>query len=81
MRVPSDITGILTLYWAWRWETILGRDPNLPGGKDEWYTSCLDINVTADGAPVEQAGSPPLLMSRPLSLAMSGARKQSAIRR
>ncbi|KAL1596604.1 hypothetical protein SLS60_009252 [Paraconiothyrium brasiliense] len=34
-----------TLYWVWQWNTPPGLDPNRPLGKDEYYTSCMDVDV------------------------------------
>ena len=36
-----------TLYWVWQWPTYPGIDPGLPKGKDEYYTSCIDVDVTS----------------------------------
>ncbi|KAL1998978.1 hypothetical protein VTN02DRAFT_5259 [Thermoascus thermophilus] len=35
-----------TLYWVWDWPTAPGVDPNLPKGKNETYTTCMDIDIT-----------------------------------
>lgn len=34
-----------TLYWVWQWNTVAGVDPGLPTGKDEYYTTCIDVDV------------------------------------
>ncbi|KAL4787412.1 hypothetical protein BJX76DRAFT_21238 [Aspergillus varians] len=34
-----------TLYWVWDWPTAAGVDPALPNGKQEMYTSCMDVDV------------------------------------
>ncbi|KAL2823675.1 hypothetical protein BDW59DRAFT_148471 [Aspergillus cavernicola] len=34
-----------TLYWVWNWPTAAGADPNLPNGKEEMYTTCMDVDV------------------------------------
>ncbi|KAI9370453.1 hypothetical protein BJX61DRAFT_535645 [Aspergillus egyptiacus] len=34
-----------TLYWVWDWPTMPGIDPNLPNGKQEIYTTCMDVDV------------------------------------
>lgn len=34
-----------TLYWVWDWPTAPGGDPNLPDGKPEIYTTCMDIDI------------------------------------
>lgn len=37
---------MITLYWVWDWPTAAGTDPNLPDGKDESYTTCMDVMIT-----------------------------------
>ncbi|KAF2662039.1 hypothetical protein K491DRAFT_764656 [Lophiostoma macrostomum CBS 122681] len=34
-----------TLYWVWQWATEPKKDPGLPNGQDEYYTTCVDIDV------------------------------------
>ncbi|KAF7115331.1 hypothetical protein CNMCM5793_001967 [Aspergillus hiratsukae] len=34
-----------TLYWVWDWPTAPGVDPSLPSGKQEIYTTCIDVDV------------------------------------
>ncbi|KAF2186773.1 hypothetical protein K469DRAFT_479509, partial [Zopfia rhizophila CBS 207.26] len=34
-----------TIYWVWQWPTLPGIDPNIPKGKDEYYTTCIDVDV------------------------------------
>ena len=44
--VPTDmVSGTLTLYFVWDWPTRPGV-PGLPDGKDEYYTTCMDIKIT-----------------------------------
>ncbi|KAJ9210288.1 hypothetical protein DTO166G4_8139 [Paecilomyces variotii] len=47
IALPSDApTGKpYTLYWVWDWPTLPNIDPNLPKGKLEMYTTCMDIDV------------------------------------
>lgn len=35
-----------TLYWVWDWPTEPGKDHSLPDGKQELYTTCMDVDVT-----------------------------------
>ncbi|MCJ1250748.1 hypothetical protein MMC30_007976 [Trapelia coarctata] len=52
--LPSDVPAgkPYTLYWVWDWPTAPGVDPNIPNGKEELYTSCMDIDILAgDSAP------------------------------
>ncbi|RMZ68499.1 hypothetical protein GMOD_00008206 [Pyrenophora seminiperda CCB06] len=44
-----------TLYWVWQWNTKPGVDPGLPVGKDEWYTTCMDVDVIANGTVTKEA--------------------------
>ncbi|CEN61791.1 hypothetical protein ASPCAL08439 [Aspergillus calidoustus] len=39
-----------TIYWVWDWPTAAGVDPNLPNGKQEVYTTCMDVDVVAASA-------------------------------
>lgn len=59
VRIAEDAhDGVVSLYWVWQWNTLPGRDPELPLGKAEWYTSCVDVNVQReckDGAPLNFA--------------------------
>ncbi|KAL4811008.1 hypothetical protein BDV18DRAFT_4297 [Aspergillus unguis] len=34
-----------TLYWVWDWPTKAGVDPGLPDGKQEIYTTCMDVDL------------------------------------
>ncbi|KAF2852538.1 hypothetical protein T440DRAFT_466675 [Plenodomus tracheiphilus IPT5] len=36
-----------TFYWVWQWNTAPGVDPGLPKGKDEYYTTCIDVDVAS----------------------------------
>ena len=36
-----------TFYWVWQWNTAPGVDPSLPTGKDQYYTTCIDVDVTS----------------------------------
>ena len=39
-----------TLYWVWDWPTLPGKDPSTPDGKQELYTTCMDVDITgSDG--------------------------------
>ncbi|KAH0543541.1 hypothetical protein FGG08_002102 [Glutinoglossum americanum] len=56
IALPKDLaTGKpYTIYWVWDWPTASGVDPNLPNGKTEIYTTCMDIDIVA-GAPRDAA--------------------------
>ncbi|KAF2748533.1 hypothetical protein M011DRAFT_400531 [Sporormia fimetaria CBS 119925] len=55
--IPKDVaTGKpYTLYWVWQWNTVGGADPILPKGKDEYYTTCIDVDVVNTLAASETA--------------------------
>lgn len=45
-----------TFYWVWQWNTAPNVDPGLPDGKDQYYTTCMDVDVTsADTALTTEA--------------------------
>lgn len=43
------INSTITIYWVWDWRTAPGTK-DIACGKDEYYTSCLDFEVTADNS-------------------------------
>ncbi|KAL2013127.1 hypothetical protein VTN00DRAFT_652 [Thermoascus crustaceus] len=53
IALPSDVPPgkPYTLYWVWDWPTAPGVDPNLPKGKNEIYTTCMDVDIM-DGPKV-----------------------------
>lgn len=46
IMVPNEvaINSTYTVYWVWEWPTKAGA-PGLPGGKDEFYTTCADLGI------------------------------------
>ncbi|KAM0714523.1 hypothetical protein Q7P37_009819 [Cladosporium fusiforme] len=46
VKIPNDVKvhSPLTIYWVWGWETAPGSD-RANCGKDEYYVSCLDVEV------------------------------------
>jgi hypothetical protein len=75
IKIPSDLsTGKLyTLYWVWTWPTAPSVDPGLPAGKNETYTTCMDVSPDSaapnfsqkmadqgfvQGQPIENAAVP-----------------------
>jgi len=54
--IPADvpINSQYTIYWVWAWPTEPGT-PGLPDGKDEYYTTCSDLDIVA--GPIQ--GTPP----------------------
>jgi len=44
--LPKDISiGLYTLYWVWQWPTAPNKDQRIPNGEDEYYVSCIDIDI------------------------------------
>jgi len=52
IKIPTDAPSgkPYTLYWVWDWPTLPNVDPNLPKGKAEIYTTCMDVDITAKKA-------------------------------
>ena len=50
VRIPDDIAvgQPYTLYWVWQWPTAPWEAPGPLNGQDEYYTSCIDIDVVTD---------------------------------
>ena len=46
-----------TLYWVWDWPTAPGVDPGLPGGKQELYSTCMDVDIIASNGATNMASS------------------------
>jgi hypothetical protein len=46
--VPTEVSigSSYTLYWVWQWPTKAGT-PGVPDGKDEYYTTCSDLDIVA----------------------------------
>jgi hypothetical protein len=47
IAIPNDAPSgkPYTLYWVWDWPTAPGVDPNDKNGKQEVYTTCMDVDV------------------------------------
>lgn len=50
VQLPEDIEGndAYTLYWVWQWPTEAGVDSNVAEGKDEFYTTCSDVDISGN---------------------------------
>lgn len=57
IRLPSTAPSgkLYTLYWVWDWPTAPGVDPTYPQGKQEIYTTCMDVDVVGTNANLAQA--------------------------
>jgi hypothetical protein len=49
VQIPetAELGKSYTLYWVWQWNTIPDKDPSYPKGKDEYYTTCIDVDVAS----------------------------------
>jgi hypothetical protein len=55
-QVPTNVAaGSLAVYWVWQWPTLPNRDPGLPNGKDEIYSTCSDFQITTDSSVLKAA--------------------------
>ncbi|KAF2481328.1 hypothetical protein BDY17DRAFT_253754, partial [Neohortaea acidophila] len=46
LKIPDHQPyGDLTLYWIWQWPTAPDVACTYPTGKDEYYTSCIDVEI------------------------------------
>ncbi|OAL42813.1 hypothetical protein IQ07DRAFT_472452, partial [Pyrenochaeta sp. DS3sAY3a] len=47
VRIPDDVQvdKPYTVYWVWQWPNAPGKDPTYPNGRDEYYTSCVDVDL------------------------------------
>jgi len=47
VQVPKDAPSgkPYTMYWVWQWNQAANKDPSFPQGRDEYYTSCFDVDV------------------------------------
>ncbi|KAI9845558.1 MAG: hypothetical protein M1837_004655 [Sclerophora amabilis] len=45
-----------TLYWVWDWSTLPNVNPDLPKGKTEFYTQCMDIDITGGSSAKRDVG-------------------------
>ncbi|KAL5411905.1 hypothetical protein PMIN04_010061 [Paraphaeosphaeria minitans] len=45
--LPKNLTAgkPYTLYWVWQWNTPPGKDQNRWKGKDEYYSTCMDVDI------------------------------------
>jgi hypothetical protein len=76
--LPADISAgsVFTIYWIWQWPTAPGT-PGEPEGKDEYYTTCSDVDVNME--TIEEFPSNPLLQQDPQTAAVSGFEFRTSI--
>ncbi|EXJ56215.1 uncharacterized protein A1O5_12671 [Cladophialophora psammophila CBS 110553] len=75
--IPTDVPigPLYTLYWVWQWPTEPGT-PGLPDGKDEYYTSCSDLDIV--GGPFQGTDSNPLPQQDPQIAAVPNFESRTA---
>lgn len=77
IKLPSSLSepSAFTIYWVWQWPTLPGT-PGVESGKDEYYTTCSDINLVPD----ELRGAPqnPLTQQDPQTAAVSNYKSRTA---
>lgn len=75
--IPADIVvnSTYTLYWVWEWATEPGS-PGLPNGKDEYYTTCSDVEVIA--GPILGKPPNPLPQQNPQTAAVHNFQSRTA---
>jgi hypothetical protein len=51
VQIPKNVTQgkPYTFYWIWQWNTAPNVDPGLPDGKDQYYTTCIDVDIGSNG--------------------------------
>jgi hypothetical protein len=42
-----------TLYWVWQWTSLPGKTPGLKKGKDEYYSTCMDVDVASPNVAMQ----------------------------
>ena len=57
IALPASVTsGTYTLYWVWDWPTMPGT-AGFPDGKQEIYTTCMDVDITNSGSDAAESFS------------------------
>jgi hypothetical protein len=79
VRLPDDVTvgQPYTLYWVWQWPTAPQQEPGPVHGQDEYYTSCIDVDVVRD-LPLDQSGTV-LKDQDPMTRAVSNFESRTAL--
>lgn len=77
VAIPSNVAvgSTYTLYWVWQWPTAPGT-PGVLEGKDEYYTTCSDIDIVTK--PIQGGMSNPLPQQDPQAAAVSNYQTRAA---
>jgi hypothetical protein len=75
--IPSDlqVNSTYTVYWVWQWPTEPGA-PGLPDGKDEYYTTCSDLDIVV--SPMQGNPTNPLSQQDPQTAAVTDFQSRTA---
>jgi hypothetical protein len=71
-----DMSKPYTLYWVWQWPTAPSND-TAPYGKDQYYTSCVDIDVV--DRIQSKRGDNPLIQQDQMANAVHDFRSRGAL--
>ncbi|KAJ4333094.1 hypothetical protein N0V95_009509 [Ascochyta clinopodiicola] len=79
VRIPLEVQldKPYTMYWVWQWPTAPRKDPNYPNGRDEYYTTCLEVDL-APSIPADQIEHP-LIQQDPMPSAVTNFRSRGAL--
>lgn len=53
----ADVSKPYTLYWVWQWPVDPAQDPIYPKGKDQYYTTCLDLDFRENSETIQQTAT------------------------
>jgi hypothetical protein len=71
-----------TLYWVWQWPTAPGgADPSYLNGKDEYYSTCIDVDITSADLALATDTKPKFALGQQdaMSIAVNGFTSRTAI--
>lgn len=70
-----------TFYWVWQWNTAPNVDPGLPKGKDEYYTTCIDVDVASQEVAMAAVANQKYAVGQQdaMSTAVSGFKERTAL--
>jgi hypothetical protein len=77
VAIPSTVAvgSTYTVYWVWQWPTAPGT-PGALEGKDEYYTTCSDIDIVA--GPLQSKAPNPLPQQDPQTAAVPNYQTRTA---
>lgn len=84
VQLPNDAPKgkAYTVYWVWQWPTVAGGvanggDAALPNGKDEYYSTCSDVDII-DKTPTNKAQHS-LIQQDPQTTAVTSYKSRTAL--